>query len=62
MRKRKTGNPHKGWKKAAAASSHQKKPETVMEWLEQEGAVESVKYDEDTGLPYRCFTIDITRF
>lgn len=32
-----------------------------MEWLAQEGAIEGIKYDEDTGKPYRVFTIDLTK-
>lgn len=48
-------------KRQASKAMRRKKPATVMEWLATEGAVESVKYDEDTGEPYRCFTIDLTK-
>ena len=48
-------------KRQASKSSRRKEPKTVMEWLASEGAVESVKYDEDTGKPLRCFTIDLRK-
>jgi hypothetical protein len=48
-------------KRQASKGARRKEPKTVMEWLEHEGAVEAVKYDEDTGKPYRVFTIDLTK-
>lgn len=48
-------------KKPSKTKQPVKEPTTVMEWLAAEGAVEGVKYDEDTGRPYRVFTIDLTR-
>lgn len=48
-------------KRQASKTTRRKEAKTVMQWLEQEGAVEGVKYDEDIGKPYRVFTIDMTR-
>lgn len=31
----------------------------LEKWLKDQGAVESVKFDEDTGRPMRTFTIKI---
>jgi len=33
----------------------------LQKWLAEQGAVESIKYDEDTGEPYRAFTIDLAK-
>lgn len=48
-------------KRQASKAARRKEPKTVMEWLVGENAVETVKFDEDTGRPYRVFTIDLTR-
>lgn len=42
-------------------ATRQKAEQDVLKWLREQGAVESVKYDEDTGQPYRAFTIDLTK-
>ena len=34
---------------------------SIQKWLAEQGAVESIKYDEDTGRPYRAFTVDLTK-
>lgn len=37
------------------------KPESIEDWLKKQGAVEGIKYDEDTGQKIRVFTIDLTK-
>ena len=51
--------------KAVEGKNHDRKPRysrkktDLEQWLEDQGAVESVKYDEDTGRPYRSFSIKV---
>lgn len=34
---------------------------SLQKWLAEQGAIESVKFDQDTGEPYRAFIIDLTK-
>ena len=38
-----------------------KAAQTIEAWLKEQGGTESIKYDEETGEPYRCVTIDLTK-
>lgn len=58
MQKRKPGQPHKGWKDSARAA---KATSDIEKWCKEQGATESVTYDEETGQPLRTFTIDLTK-
>lgn len=48
-------------KRKAAKEARAKAIGDIESWLAEQGAVESVKYDEDTGEPYRSFSIDLTK-
>lgn len=48
-------------KRYAAHVARRKASQEVEDWLREQGAVEGVKYDEDTGKPCRVFTIDLTK-
>ena len=60
-RKRKNLEANKAKMKAARkdALAHKDETKEILDWLKTQGATESVKYDEDTGRPYRAFTIKI---
>lgn len=44
-----------------STEEHRKDSREIASWLYEQNAVESIKYDEDTGEPYRCFDIDLTK-
>lgn len=48
-------------KRGASQRARAKASSDLEKWMAEQGAVESVKYDEDTGKPYRCFSIDLTK-
>ena len=41
--------------------SRAKAKSELEQWLQDQGATESVKFDEDTGRPMRVFSIDLTK-
>lgn len=45
-------------RRASKAARHEAGHE-IEQWLTNQGAVESVKFDEDTGAPVRVFTIKL---
>jgi chromosome segregation and condensation protein ScpB len=48
-------------KRQASKSTRRAAADPILQYLKEQGAIESVKYDEDTGKPYRAFTIDLTK-
>ena len=48
-------------KREASKNTRRKSSNDIKRWLKDQGAVESVKYDEDTGEPHRVFTICLTK-
>jgi hypothetical protein len=62
MTKKWSGTRSEPLKTKRKASKERRKAEgDIEQWLREQGAVESVKYDEDTGQPYRSFAIDLTK-
>ena len=50
-----------GKTKRQASKERRRAENDVEKWLQEQGAVESVTFDEDTGRPMRTFTIDLTK-
>lgn len=50
-----------GLRRNSLAARKAKAKTDIEAWLREQGAVESVGYDEDTGMSQRRFTIDLTK-
>lgn len=48
-------------KRSAAKQGRVGAAKTVEDWRQEQGATESVTFDEKTGAAMRTFTIDLTR-
>jgi hypothetical protein len=50
-----------GTKRQASHAARRKADTQVEKYLKEQGAVESVSYDEETGRPMQTLTIDLTK-
>lgn len=48
-------------KQQASKSTRRGTRDDLRKWLDEQGAVEGVSYDEETGRPMRTFTINLTK-
>lgn len=48
-------------KRRASKDERREADSDLMRWLKDEGATESVTFDEETGRPMRTFTIDLKK-
>lgn len=48
-------------KRQASKMTRRQSNEEIANWCKEQGASESVTYDEETGAPLRTFTIDLTK-
>lgn len=48
-------------RKAARKMTRAESNDEIERWLKDQGATESVTFDERTGKPLRTFTIDLTK-
>jgi hypothetical protein len=48
-------------KRQASKMTRRESNAEIVKWCKEQGATESVTYDEETGAPLRTFTIDVTK-
>ena len=48
-------------KRQASKMTRRQSNNEIEKWCKEQGATESVTYDEETGMPMRTFSIDLTK-